>query len=412
MALLLFSLASLSRGDWSQEFRLKDYLGIYEFPEELLSYPLDLKGGAVKKEDLRLFAKGSNTPLVFQLTNVEEANGLLTKAVIHFRTDLKIGDEKAFTLVQNSQVPQAQGTPIELTKMDGNRLAIVANQLQVTVPDGTQQLNVSVSSAPAPLLALARESGKWVGAGKLEGLNDLVVQEINGRVIEQGPLFVKYAITYTFSGDRWYYVELTVQYNESYVRISEYENGFSPTDHLAFRFSYKEGIDPNGRLLMANGGYSKGGPQQGASGDYDQGLSATGELPIKVGLYTPNSINLPRAIAFWNDNGTNAILFSLWRLPDWKTSTRALWSSTSLPDNLEFYDKDGDKFMRAAIVGQERHWAISLIPRSDMIVRGVTAGDTVKIPRPPDKTWQAVSSMDGFLNYGGGPRGAAVAQAQ
>ena len=400
---LLSSFASLSRGEWSQEFKLKDYLGIYAFPEELLNYPLDLKGSEVKKQNLRLFAKGTNVPLVFQLTDVEERDGLLKKAVIHFRTDLKIGEDKTFTLTQDSQVPQIQAAPIGLTKLDGNRASIDANQIQVMVPDENGDVNLPAASAPAPVLALTREPGKWVGAGKFEAPGDLVVQKISTRVVEQGPLFMKYAITYTFSGGRWYSVELLVQQNESYVGISEYAQGFGPADQLAFRFSYKNGIDPNGRLFMANGGYSTGGPQQGASGNYDQGLNAAGMLPIKLGLYTPNSINLPRAIAFWNDGGSSAILFSLWRLPEWKTSTRALWSCNPLPDNLEFYDKDGDKYVRAAIVGAERHWAVSLIPRDDLVLRGWSRGDLVKTPRPPETVWKAVSSMQGFPSFAGGP---------
>jgi len=403
MSLLLSSLLGSARGEWSQDFKLKDYLGIYDFPEEMVSYPVAVGSKAVKKDDLRLFVKGTKTPLVFQLSDVEEKDGLLKKAVIHFRTDLKIGEEKAFTLVQDSQTPQAQEELIGLTKMDEDRLAINANHIQVMVPDGDRDLNLPVAQAPAPLLALAREAGQWVGSGKLEGPGNLVVQHLNAHVVEQGPLFVAYSVTYTFTGDRSYTVELKIQRNESNVEISEYAKGFGPADQLAFRFSYKNGVDPNGRLFMANGGYSRGGPQQGASGDYDQGLSATGALPIKLGLYTPNSINLPRAIAFWNDTGGNAILFALCRLPEWKTSQRALWSCNSLPDNLEFYDQDGDKYVRAAIVGSERHWAVSLIPRDDMMVRGVTAGDSVKSPRPPDTVWKAVSSMDGMLSYAAGP---------
>ena len=200
--------------------------------------------------------------------------------------------------------------------------------------------------------------------------------------------------------------ELKIQHDESHVEISETQQGFGPADGLAFRFSYKNGVDPNGRLLMANGGYSRGGPQQGASGAYDQGaIPVGGLLPIKLGLYTPNSINMPRAIAFWNDKGADAILFALDRLPDWKTSTRALWSASGLPDNLEFYDQknDGDKFVRAAVVGAARYWAISLIPRADMIVRGVSRGDTSKIPLPAYQSWTAVSSMNGLITYGGGP---------
>ena len=205
---LVLSLASAatSRAEWSQDFKLRDYLGIYDFPEELLSYPMDFQGSAVKKEDLRLFAKGTTTALPFQLTGVEEENGLLKKATVHFRAGLKIGEDKVFTLVQNGWVPPAQSVPITLAKMEGNRLAIGANQLQVLVPEGSRDLNLPVAGAPAPLLALAREPGKWVGAGKLEGPDSLVVQRIDGRVVEQGPLFVTYVVTYHFSGDRWYAV--------------------------------------------------------------------------------------------------------------------------------------------------------------------------------------------------------------
>jgi len=399
------SLSSFTDGPVA-EFHLRDYLGIYDFPEELLSYSLSFPAGAIKKGDLRLLPKGGGAPVVIQFGDIVEEGGFLRKATLYFRTSLKRSEEKTFELIRNVKTPAPDLQPIVLQIIGDGRASIQADQLQVLVPSGHDHtLNLPVSQVPPPLLAVARERGKWVGAGKLDGPSNLVALKMDTRVVEDGPLFLRYAITYTFPGDRSYTMELRVQHGETHVEIDEYMTLLGPDDHLDFQFSYKQGVDPNGRLLMANGGYSTGGSQQGASGAYDQGTNPQGKLPIKLGIYTPNSINLPRAIAFWNDHGENAILFALRRLPDWKTSRRALWSSSDLPDNLEFYAKPngGDTFLRAAIVGNERHWAIGLVPRDAMVVCGIELGKTGLRPPPPDKVWNVDSSMKGILSYGGGP---------
>lgn len=389
-----------------REFHLRDYLSLRDFQEELLSYPLTFAAGAAKKDDLRLFVKGSRNPLPIQFTGVDEKDGFLRSATLHFRTGLKMGDTKIFALLQSAETPAPDRQSFQMQKVGEHRLAIQANQLQILVPEGRDlSLNIPVSQAPAPLLALARENGKWVGAGRLKGPDSLIVQKMDARIEEQGPLFLKYAVTYSFNQGRSYTMTMTVQCNESHVEIDEFATALSPDEHLEFEFSYKQGVDPNGRLLMANGGYSTGGPQQGASGAYDEKADRSGMLPIKLGIYTPNSINLPRAIAFWNDSGENAILFALRKLPDWKTSQRALWSASSLPDNLVFFAEpgSGDKYVRAPIVGAARYWAIGLIPRNDLVLRGITMGQAEKTPRPPDNEWRVVSSMQGLLPYAAGP---------
>ena len=386
------------------EFRFADYLGICDFPEERLSYRVSFESAPVRKQDLRLLVKGKNVALPFQLSELDERGGLLHSATVNFRADLRIGEEKVFLLASQPGIPQAVVEPITV-ETQGDHVVIQSNRLQILVPAaGKSAANLPVAKTPAPMLAIAREPGTWCGEGRLDGPSELVVHQVEAKLIEQGPLFVTYSVSYHFGGDRSYTTVLTVQHNESHVEIDEYSTGFGPDDHFAFRFSYKKGVDPNGRLLMANGGYSTGGSQQGASGAYNEKVNARGLLPIKLGIYTPNSINLPRAIAFWNDSGENAILFALRRLPDWKTSERAVWSASALPDNLEFYaQSDGDKFVRAAVVGAERHWAMALIPREDMVVRGVNMDQTSAVPRPPNRNWRVVSSMEGMFPYGAGP---------
>jgi hypothetical protein len=385
-------------------FTLRDYPNICDFPEQLLSYPIELPHEGVPHSDLRLYQQGKHTFLPFQLSEIKGDSSSVRSARLHFRSDLKRGENKTFVLLRKPDAEAAQVSEIEIEGAGKNSSAIRANQLQVMVPSpGRQILRVPISQAPAPLLALSRKPGEWVGQGHLDGPTEFLVEEMEASILERGPLFVSYAVRYSFGGQRSYRVVLRVLQDESHVEVDEFLEGIGPADNLAFRFSYKDGVDPDGRLLMQNGGYSNGGPQQCASGRYDQGVNGRGLLPAKLGIYTPNSINLPRSIAFWKDSGENAILFALRRLPDWKTSRRALWSASDLPDNLEFYATASDKYMRAALVGPQRHWAVALIPRNDVIVRGVSWGESGAEPRRPDHVWRADSSMEGLLPYGAGP---------
>jgi len=184
-------------------------------------------------------------------------------------------------------------------------------------------------------------------------------------VVQQGPLFVKYRVAYTFTGGRKYTVDLTAQHDEQYVTIDEHLEGFTPEDETWLRFSVKEGIDPDGRLVEVNGFYR---PSM-CNAIFDSDLSAGGRLPYELGLYTPNNLGLSHATAFWKEHGDNAIIFSLNRPRDWKTSRRFVWSALG-PQSLAFYCKEGGKYMTARLEGTERHWAVGLIPRGEVVLQG------------------------------------------
>ena len=87
-------------------------------------------------------------------------------------------------------------------KMDEDRLAINANHIQVMVPDGDRDRIFPWPKRPhLCLLWRVRPANGWDRAN-LDTTVILVVQHLNAHVVEQGPLFVAYSVTYTFTGDR------------------------------------------------------------------------------------------------------------------------------------------------------------------------------------------------------------------
>jgi hypothetical protein len=176
-----------------------------------------------------------------------------------------------------------------------------------------------------------------------------------------------YRVAYRLAGGRRYTVDLTLQHNEAYLGIDETLEGFRSADNADLRLDFG-GLNPDRRQVMANGGYltihgTMGHPYSAGFGDV---LEAGGKLPFELGLNTPNAYGVMRSAAFWNDQGSDALLLALDRLRDWKTEHRYVWYESRGPGNLNFYSSGGRKYLLTRLEGQRRLWALALIPREEM----------------------------------------------
>jgi len=378
-----------------------------DFPEQLISYRVAFPGKPVERKNLRL-TTAAGQPLAHQLSNAVEKGGYLREAVVNFRSGLSSGEIKGFILdCTQGQVGNAPSQPADegvRVEPAGYTRIIAANRQQVRLPFGEIAFDPHplfplsklgegdggeggkpAADVPGPIIAIARDGQTWCGAGSIKAPDAIRVESLRGEVIEQGPLFAKYRVAYAFTGGRKYAAELTVQHNEQHVTIDEYLDGFTPEDDAWLTFSVKEGIDPDGRLVEVNGFYR---PSM-CKATFDGDLSAGGRLPYELGLYTPNNLGLSHATAFWKEDGDNAIVFSLNRPRDWKTSRRFVWSASG-PQNLAFYSTDGRKYMTTRLEGTERHWAVGLISRSEVILKARPG------TKAAGKTWLATRDFTGF----------------
>lgn len=393
--------------EWRHEMKLVDYMGIYDFPEELVSFPFTCPANAVRKEHLKLERAGDESPVEYQLSNVVESGGYLTGATVHFRSDLPRSSSRLFSLVYDPAYT-AKFTPhVTLTINAGGTVVIGANLQQLRVPaDGA-----AASTNSAPILGISCDGGvTWIGGGTLLLPQGITLSSVRGTIVDQGALFIKYRLLYTFNSNRTWQVDLTVQHNEKHVLVDELLSGFSPEDAAFWKLSYKKGLEPDARLVMCNGGYNAG-PRGQYCGAYDLALRADGALPYQLGLFTPNSYGVMRSTVFFNDNGSNALMFAINRPRDWKTPTRRVWSDMNAPENLYFYQREGDAYARLALVGHERHWALGLIPRDEVVIGElpVTPSDQTPAQRKnPLRRYTVRKSLEGYPDtslrqFGAGP---------
>ena len=292
---------------WRHEMKLVDYMGIYDFPEELLSYEFTCPANTVRKEHLKLLRAGDAMPLDYQLSNVVENGGYVTSATVHFRSDLPRSSTRLFSLVDDPSYTAQFSPHITFTPNAYGTAILAGNLQQLRVPGA----GAAASPHSAPILGISRDGGKtWVGGGSLLLRGGLTLSTVRGTVLEQGPLFIKYRLLYTFTANRTWQVDLTIQHNEKHVLVDETLSGFTPSSAAFWKLSYQKNLEPDGRLVMSNGGYNAD-PLDEVCGAYDLNVRADGALPYQLGLFTPNSLGVMRSTLFFNDNGPNALLFAI-----------------------------------------------------------------------------------------------------
>ena len=397
-------LADSAAAVWKTDFTLTDRMKVYDFPEEQVSYPVEIPAG-IEPNSLKLLAfAGSGVHVVpFQLS--KDAKGRTT---LFFRTDLPQGATRLFRLVSGFA---AEGIPVTAvqppalqTATDPHEATFGNSLLLVKVPAGRQDFAAGkpLTEVSAPILGLARkiQPESWMATGSFSAPNTLRVLSMNAGIVESGPLFATYQVSYQLEGGKAYTATLELRARESYVRIAESVDGFTPADQAFLQLNYGKGLlDPDHCLVAGNGGYfpTRHTPY---SGGYDEHVSTTERfmpwgsttswldydpkkddsqqlrLSYCLGLYAPNAIAVMRSTMLVREKGTVALLLALNRLPEWKTYQRALWSSFRATENLRFYcrSQDGQKYMTAGLAGQNRFWVVGLIPRDEVKVSVVPVG--------------------------------------
>ena len=145
-----------------------------------------------------------------------------------FRTDLPRDATRLFRLVSGSLPRIFQRSPPSLQPCSPPPTAheaILGNGLLlVKVPAGHQDFAAGkpLAEVPAPILGLARKAQPaWMATGSFSAPSTLRVDSMDARMVESGPLFATYQVTYKLDGGKSYTATLELRAKESYVRIAE-----------------------------------------------------------------------------------------------------------------------------------------------------------------------------------------------
>ena len=351
---------------WHHAMSLVDHLGLYDYPAQLLHYPLSFPPSLVREEQLRLQQLGEQKSLPFQLSEVKKRGDFLESAVLSFRADLPRGARRYFSIVASPDAPpRAPDEASVAVRREAETAVLSSDSVSVRVPAGkvTFAGGRTLSQIPAPLLGISRRAGQWIGGGRWTGGNDLRVLEMRGETLENGPLMVRHAVTYVLDKNRQYQIVFQLEDSADFVTIEEKLSGFGTAPPLAsWEFSFQKGLEPDGRLAAHTHGYDE------KSGPYAKD-TREGRLPFALGTYSSGGV--AEAALFYRNQpqgnvGQDAILFASHQLEKWKLHRRSVWYSDGNAALLTFHNAQNDKFVRVPMLGTERHWALALMPRADV----------------------------------------------
>ena len=255
---------------------------VYDFPEEQLGFAVQIPAG-INPENLQLLAFADSDVHVVPFQLSQDAKGGTT---LFFRTDLPRGATRLVRLVSGfaaKDIPAITVQPPTVQATSRLHEAILGNGLLlVKVPAGHQDYatGMPLAQVPAPILGLARKARgePWMASGSFSAPRTLRVESMDARIVESGPLFTTYRVSYNLQGGKSYTATLELRANESYLRIAEAVHGFTPADQAFLQLNYGRGLlDPDRCLAASNGGYFP--PHRiPYTGGYDEHLSTTERL--------------------------------------------------------------------------------------------------------------------------------------
>ena len=360
--------------------KLKDYARIYHFPEETLSYPYDIPQ-SFPLEHLKVTVAG--VPVPHALKGEPGKTGTL-----YLRTGLNAGETKEIVCSYDPAYKVTEVfTGVSLTPQKDGTLVIASDKQTVRVPYGNHRGGV-FEKLPAPIIECGYDN--LVVKGNLTG--NLKCTGMTGIILEQNLIFVRYQIKYEFGSNKSYTVELKVQTGEKHVTVDEYVEGMTGDDLIAFELDYTA-LDPQFRFSVPQDvhklcttydlwvGFDKNyGTEQNPDIQhvYEKRDGNVGRMGVDIYYTAP--------VSFFNSEKQYAISFVPYDHPHWKYTTYMKWPTGPENEMLRFeYRLDGRKFMRAAIVAPERHWAVSVIPMDDMVIDGIYTSEYKTQPFPPKK---------------------------
>jgi len=220
---------------------------VYRWPMTLLGYPVDFSAAAARPASLRLTDMATGADQAFQLSDIRLLpNGSLAFAVVNFLADLPPGGTRKFALAVVQSPAAAPQTAVPVRQV-GQAVEIDGGPLQVRVPTG--RIFHAGDSVPGPILALDAGSG-WMGESQILS-GSRRVERLSSEVVEAGPLFCAYRLTYFFAGGARYIASIRVIRGYRHVEFSERMEGFAESDQAVMEMRWIN-FDPT-RRFPANG---------------------------------------------------------------------------------------------------------------------------------------------------------------
>ncbi|HET6298459.1 MAG TPA: hypothetical protein VFG33_34115, partial [Kribbella sp.] len=334
----------------------------FSWPVSRVTVPVEFGGGW--DLDAGPVASYDGRPVPVQLTEVREAGTQSASATVHLLSDLPAGAERTFRLEAGPAAGAAPATGLRVDPQGD----------ETVLDNGLIRAALSTSDDPAvgePVLRIGNPSG-WIGCARITSVG--TPRSVDVRKVEQGPVFVEYAMDFRFVGDRRYQLSVRLTAGMEFLEFDERINGFGPEDDVALEFDW-DAIGWTHRYCANR----PDGPTEPDGRGYDDfawepiagGLGPGGALPIELVPYHSwlTWWRLPAA-AFWAEPHDVSLGVFITDHERWDDGEWAVWgSSVTLAGRFSF--ESGRLRWRFPLAAGTRSLAVATYPHAQD-VRTVT----------------------------------------
>jgi len=349
--------------DGRAEIVLQDHLHhpFYWWPQTLVSYQVEFKDKMVMPDQLTLQSKGHSIP--FQLTTLDSDNGHLTRARVHFLTDLASGSEHKFILKNGKWNDHSY---LESKLLGDTAMQVSNGKFSVIIPTRKFPHTNRFSGPVASVTGQDHNMGSSMFTGSQK------VVDLNFVALEQGPLFHQYRLTYTFDHGGSYTANLRLIAEMDFFELSEQMEGLK-TQEAAWQLQWT-GFDPTHRqgpnhpydrtpnTTPGFGRYNWEAIDQHLM-DHPQGLIASevpGKMWMELGIFEPWMADKTLTSAlFWDEKRNVSRGIFINRLEDWNDYEYSIWDSSPTL-NVTFHYQDNLLRWQFPLVSGTRSTAISI----------------------------------------------------
>jgi hypothetical protein len=322
--------------------KLTDHLRhpYFWWPSTLLSYPVQF-GDRMKGHELKFTCDGKEIP--FQLSEVEEENGFVKKAVLNFISDLPSSGAYTFELSAGHSQPVETAKPVFTEEIRGDEILLSSEKLSIAIP----RSGAYPQQVPGPLLRIGRDGKEWFGQSHVTDGRRKVLKVETVRM-EAGPLFIRYRMNYLFDNGGVSEAVVSLVKGYDFVEFGEKITGLACQDSVFFIFDWTH-FSPTHRQAP-NHPYSrpfiKTSEQSGIhrfewetidqskiTGHHGVAVSENpdGLLPFQLGTFDPWPADRRlSSAAFWDERTHHAAGIFIDRPELWDDKTYAIWHSSDI----------------------------------------------------------------------------------
>ncbi|MCX5662100.1 MAG: hypothetical protein NTW19_20680 [Planctomycetota bacterium] len=222
---------------------LNEYLG-GTFSAQALHYAVEAPRGQLKELAKATLRDPAGQPVLAQFKAFDTwDDGSVHHLEVSFVAGLNPNERKAYTLDDSGQPARDDGALKAATEGDNivfssPLVAVKIPALNQVFPPATPALKV-----PGPI-SQVRGKAKWYGRGWIDA--DMTVKERAVKVVDDGPIYKRAAVEYTFANGEKYVVEVMVNRGEELVRVKEdFTLPFTDPSRCEFNFDVAAGLSPD-----------------------------------------------------------------------------------------------------------------------------------------------------------------------